>query len=129
MKILFIILFFILLNVTANEILVSNVNIKYKQHLNYDNLSTLTANKRIRCITFNKEKLKSNVYEAKHYILKNKPICNKDVKLSVTKKIKYDFGNIVIERNGEIVGETKKFIKIKNNDGTIDKIYKNGQLR
>ena len=70
-----------------------------------------------------------NTYEAKHYIVKNKVICNKDVKISVNNKIRYDFGNIVIERNGEVVGETKRFIKVKNNDGSIDKIYKNGQLR
>jgi len=120
---------FITHNLFAANILVSNVNIKYKQHLNYDNLSIQTTNKKIRCTMFDMNKLLSNTYEARHYIIKNKPICNKDVKISFVKKIRYDFGNIVIQRDGEVIGETKKFIKVKNNDGTIYKIYKNGQSR
>ena len=126
-KILF--LLFISLNLLGNKILVSNINIKYKEHLNYDNLTIITTNKKVRCKIFDINKLNQNTYEAKHYIIKNRPICEKDVKISANKKIRYDFGNIVIERNGEVIGETKKFIKIKNNDGSIDKIYKNGQVR
>ena len=129
MKILLVLLIFVFNNINADEILISNVNIKYKEHLNYDNLSITNTDKRVRCIMFNKNNLNQNTYEAKHYILKNRPICAKDVKISTNNKIRYDFGNIIIERNGEVVGETKKFIKIKNNDGSIDKIYKNGQVR
>jgi len=120
---------FTVLNLNAIEILVSNVNIKYKEHLNYDNLFLSNTHKKVRCTIFDKENLKKNTYEAKHYIMKNKPICNKDVKVSINNKIRYDFGNIVIERSGEVIVETKNYIKVKNNDGTVDKIYKNGQYK
>ena len=113
----------------ADVILVSVKDIKYKQVLDYGDLKKVYSNKRIRCTTFDKNKLLEQSYRAKRYILKGKPICEKDVEIAKVHKIKFDFGNIEIERTGEVVGETKHYIKVKNPDGTIDKIYKNGQNR
>lgn len=115
--------------INATDILVSNEDIKYHTILDYDNLKIISTNKRVRCNMFNKNNLIKTTYRAKHYILKGKPICNKDVQIVKNHKIRYDFGNIVIERSGKVIGENKKYIRIKNNDGSIDKIYKNGQTR
>ena len=123
------ILFLTIFSLNATEILVSDKNIKYQEVLDYDNLSTTTTSKRIRCEMFNKNNLFDKIYQAKHYILKGKAICNKDVQIVKKHKIRYDFGNIVIERDGKVIGENKKYIRVKNLDGTIDKIYKNGQLK
>ncbi|MCK5295080.1 MAG: hypothetical protein KAJ49_10525 [Arcobacteraceae bacterium] len=122
-------LFLIIFSANATEILVSDKNIRYQEILDYDNLSISTTEKRVRCEMFDKNNLLNTTYQAKHYILKGKPICIKDVQVVKKNKIRYDFGNIVIERNGKVIGENKKYIRVKNIDGTIDKIYKNGQLK
>jgi len=120
---------FISISIFAQDILVSTKTIKYKEILNYDNLLVINSDKRVRCQMFDKEKLLKQKYQAKRYILKGRPICNKDVQIAKSYKIRYDFGNIVIERAGKIIGENKQFIKIQNPDGTIEKIYKNGQVK
>jgi hypothetical protein len=109
--------------------LVSIKDIKYKQLLEYGDLQKKYLDKTIRCTMFDKNKLLENEYRAKRYILKGKPICNKDVEIAKRDKIKFDFGNIVIERDGKVIGETKQYIKVKNPDGSVDRIYKNGQNR
>ena len=38
----------------------------------------------------------------------------------------FDFGNIEIEKDGKVIKDTKQYVRIKNNDGTIEKIYKDG---
>ena len=117
----------IIINLNASLILVSNKDIQYKEVINNDNLQYLSSNKNTRCNLFDIELLKKDKYQAKHFIFKNKPICNKDVQKIVINKIQYDFGNILIQRDGKVIGENKKYIKIKNYDGKIEKIYKNGQ--
>ena len=39
----------------------------------------------------------------------------------------FNFGNIQIEQNGEIIFQNDKYITIKKNNGKVKKIYKNGQ--
>lgn len=128
MKVLSLLAIFTLL-LSAQDILVSTVPIKYKQILDYNTLVVIDSDKRIRCNMFDKEKLLKGKYQAKRYILKGRAICNKDVQIAKEYKIRYDFGNIIIERDGKIIGENKKFIKIKTPNGDIEKIYKNGQLK
>ena len=125
--ILFVLFNFIFLN--ATQIVVSNKDLKYHEILDINNLGLSITNKNIRCTMFNINKLKQNNYQTKHYIIQGRPICEKDVQIAVKHMIRYDFGNIVIQRDGKIIGETKKFIKIKDSDGKIQKIYKNGQIK
>jgi hypothetical protein len=73
------------------------------------------------------KKLKKNKYFAKHYISKNKPICAKDVYIPLQNKVNVRFGNLEIEKEAELIRETKSYIKIKNVDGTIEKIYIDGR--
>ncbi len=63
---------------------------------------------------------------AKRYIIKDTPICEKDLMVVPNHKVKFDFGNIVIERSREFVGETDSYVKVKKSDGTIEKIQKSG---
>ncbi|MDD2697812.1 MAG: hypothetical protein PHF17_03320 [Arcobacteraceae bacterium] len=106
--------------------LVSPKDIKYKEYLNFDELQDINSDKRTYCTKFDKLKLLEDEYIAKRHIIKNTPICTKDVEVAPNYKIKFDFGNIVIERSGEFIGETDKYIKVKTQDGTIEKIDKNG---
>jgi hypothetical protein len=126
----FLILIFIVLNIlNGNKLSITNKDIKYKELLKYEFFTKAPFDGNIRCIPFNIDLLKSQSYQATHYIFKGKPICTKDVKLTSQDKVFYDFGNIYIEKNAKIIGETNKYVKIKNTNGSVDKIYKNGQLK
>ena len=126
MRILFTI-FIILINLNSTEILVSKKNINYKQLIDINNLELVNISNDIRCTTFDKNLLKTNKYQAKRFIYKNRSICYKDVQKVVISRVKADFGNIEIQRNGKVISENNDYVKIKNYDGKIIKIYKNGQ--
>jgi hypothetical protein len=124
-KYLFIFIF-CYVSLQADIALVSTKSIKFKQKLEYGDLQVQYSDKKIHCTMFDKQKLLDNSYQAIRYIPKFKPICEKDVKLVIDHKVRVDFGNIIIEKNGEYIGETKEYIKIKKNDGTVERINKNG---
>ena len=126
MKSIFI-LFLVFFNLYSSEILISKRNINYKDVINSEYLELVNISNDIRCTTFDKNLLKKHKYQAKRYIYKGKAICYKDLQKVQINKIKYDFGNIEIQRDGKVVGENKDYVKIKNYDGTVIKIYKNGQ--
>jgi hypothetical protein len=121
-----ILLLFIALNLFADVALVSIRDLKYKEVVDFADLQEVNFNKRIYCNKFDKLKLLEDEYIAKRYILKNSPICDKDLEVSPNHRIKFDFGNIVIERSGQFMGETEKYIRVKTPDGSIEKIDKNG---
>lgn len=121
-----ILLLFIALNLFGDVVLVSIRDLKYKEVVDVADFQEVNLNKRIYCNKFDKLKFLEDEYIAKRYIPKNTPICDKDLELAPNHRIKFDFGNIVIERSGEFVGETDKYIKVKTQTGTIEKIDKNG---
>jgi transcription elongation factor len=123
----YILILIFIVDLSAELILVSNKNINYKEIVNKDNLQLISSNDKINCTIFNTELLKDKSYQAKHFIFKNKAICQKDLKEVIVNKIEYDFGNIVIQRDGKVIGENKEYIRIKNSNGKVEKIYKNGQ--
>ena len=125
MKFIIIICFFIL-NASASKVLVSKININYKSIISQNDLYYKEISKDVRCTTFNKELLNKVKYQASRYIIKGTPICYKDVNKFILNQVRFDFGNIEINRNGKIIGENKNYVKIKNYDGKIIKIYKNG---
>lgn len=110
----------------ADIMVVSTKNIKYKQNLDYGDLKLEFTEKKIHCTMFDKEKLLKNNYQAIRYIPKNKPICNKDVQEVVQHRVSANFGSIIIEKDGEYLGETNSYIKIKKSDGSVERINKNG---
>lgn len=128
----YILFFTICINIWANNIVpVSKKVINWKDTISKDDVKFVEVDKNYKC---KKEYidmilLKSNKYRAKHFILKGKPICKKDVYEDESKIIRFNFGSLIIERKGEIIKENDKFIKIRNANGTIEKIYKDGSIK
>ena len=107
----------------------ANKDIKYKAKIYSSDFRLVQADeKKYRCKKYlDINLLKQNKYYAKHFIKKNKPICEKSVFIPQIGSIRFKFGNLEIEREGTIIRETDTYIRIKNPDGTIDKIYKDGR--
>jgi len=105
-----------------------NKQINYKSKIYSQNTRLIQANDKYKCKKYlDIQTLKQNKYYAKHFISKNKPLCAKDVYIPQINKVKFRFGNLEIEKDGELIRETKSYIKIKNVDGTIEKIYTDGR--
>jgi hypothetical protein len=115
----------------ANEIKVvpiANKNIQYNKKIYSYNVRLIQANERFNCKEYlDVITLKKNRYFAKHYIAKDRAICAENVYVPTKNTILFKFGNVEIERSGTIIKEDDEYIKIKNFDGTIDKIYKDGR--
>lgn len=122
---------FLVLNVYAQDIQVVPISkkvINYKSKIYSRDTLLVQSNERYKCDEYiNVIDLKKNKYYAKHYIAKNKPLCLKDVYIPEINKVKFRFGNLEIEKEAELIKETKSYIKIKNLDGTIEKIYIDGR--
>ncbi len=81
------------------------------------------------CIPLKITDLEENSYVTTHHINKNTIICLKDVKKGDNESIVFNFGGLKIEKKGKIIYENKDFIRIKNSDGTIEQIYKDGRIK
>ncbi len=123
----YLVLMFIFFNTQAQMILISQKNINYKEVINKNNLGYIKLDKKINCTIFDIKLLQKDKYQAKHFIFKGKEICVKDLKKVQENSIQYDFGNMIIQRSGKVMSENDSYVKIKNTDGSIEKIYKNGQ--
>ena len=81
------------------------------------------------CVPLKISDLEENNYITTHHINKNTIICTKDVKKGDNETIVFNFGGLKIEKKGKIIYENKDFIRIKNIDGTIEQIYKDGRIK
>ena len=134
MKYKLLIIFSFIVNSFASEpqiVPISIKNINFKEEISdkhYKIVEYNDLNKRIYNIKCKEyltlKELQSNKYRAKHYIRKNKVICKKSLFITSSKKIKFNFGFLEIEKDGEVLKETSTYIRIKNADGTVEKIYK-----
>lgn len=131
MRTIFFLYIFTITTLFGADILpVAKKGINYKSKIYPSSVLLVEANGKYKCKKYlDLVLLKEHKYYAKHYISKNKPICAKDVYTPSTNIIRFRFGNLEIEKMGEIITETDRYIKIKNLDGTIEKIYKDGQNR
>jgi len=122
------IIFFVVFSfVYAKDIAIAIKNINYNERVTINKVLLFPYDKKLRCESIDISVLDKNYYVAKHYLIKGKPICKKDIKIGKKPIIRIDFGNIIIEKEGKIISETKQYIKIKTPSGKIEKIYKNGQ--
>lgn len=125
--------FFPLVSVWGQKIMVvpyAIKNINYKDKIDRSDFVLKQTKEKKVCKKFvDIELLKQRKYYAKHYIINERAICLENVFIPKKNKIKFNFGNLEVERDGEVIRETSKYIKIKNLDGTIDKIYKDGTNR
>ena len=128
MKKLFLLLCVTVVFLDASVLVIkASKNIKYKSKIKIeDTFLTYVNSVRSSCIPLNKNDMLSNQYRAKLYIKKGRVICKKDVYLAQKNRLLFDFGSIEIERDGKIIRETEDYIRIKDEDGNIDKIYKDG---
>ena len=107
---------------------ITNTSIDYKKKIYSQNTKLIQVNDKFKCKEYlNIIDFKKNKYFAKKYIAKNKIICAKDVYIPKINRVKFRFGNLEIEKNAQLIRETKSYIKIKNVDGTIEKIYTDGR--
>ena len=118
------------LNLFALEVLVSKTPIGFEEKVDnskivIQNVSDLGKS----CIPLTLNELGKEDYIASHYINKNTIICLKDVKKNEAETIVFNFGGLKIEKKGKIIFENKEYIKIKNADGTIEQIYKDGRIK
>ncbi len=109
-------------------VMVSKKNIQWKHIIKRSDIYLIEALvRKYQCKEYlNPDSLITNIYRAKHYISKGRKICKKDLYKDVEHKVTFNFGLLEIEKNGEIVKETDQYIKIRNNNGEIEKIYKVG---
>jgi len=117
-------------NLLAVDVLVAKKKVRLNGKIETTNLR-LKKVKRVRktCIPITVNGLGQDHYIATHYINPGSIICEKDIKMYEKKSVVFNFGNIEIEKEGKVVGETKKYIKIKKPNGRIEKIFKDGSLK
>jgi len=132
-KVSIFIVFFYSMNLLSQEITVVPMAVKtisYKAKIYSSDFKLIQTKDTKICKKYLDIKtLKEGKYFAKRYIAKGKPLCEGNVFVPTQNKIKFKFGNLEIERDGKIIRETNEYIKIKNLDGTIDKIFKDGTNR
>ena len=123
-------LIFSLSSAFAIDVLVAKEKIRLKEKIKIKNLRVKKVKKVKRsCHPVTLDTISTQQYIAKHYMNIGSVICEKDIKIYKKNTVLFNFGNIEIEKEGKVVGETKKYIRVKKPNGKIEKIYKDGRLK
>ena len=121
---------FLSINSFAISVLVSTEAIKFEEKIDSSKVKLQNINELNKaCIPLKLSEIQNNEYITTHYINKNTIICQKDVKKYQNEGIVFNFGGVKIEKKGKIIYENSEFIRIKNLDGTIEQIYKDGRIK
>ena len=121
---------FLSINTFAIDVLISKDAIKIKEKIDASKLKLQNINEINKaCIPLTLDEIQNEEYISSHYINKNTIICQKDVKKQNDEGIVFNFGGLKIEKKGKIIYENNEFIRIKNLDGTIEQIYKDGRTK
>ncbi len=122
--------FLLSVNLFAVSVLVSTQAINYEEKLDSSKVKLQNVSEVNKyCIPLKLSELQNGDYITTHYINQNTIICTKDVKKYENESVVFDFGGVKIEKKGKIIYENNEFIRIKNIDGTIEQIYKDGRLK
>ena len=117
-------------NLFAISVLVSKEAINYEEKLDSSKVKLQNVSEINKyCIPLKLSQLQNAEYVTTHYINQNTIICTKDVKKYENETVIFNFGGVKIEKRGKIIYENNEFIRIKNIDGTIEQIYKDGRLK
>ena len=122
----------ILLNITleATSVIVAKEAIKLDEQIVASKIRVQnSANVNKSCEPISLNDIQNEIYIAKHHINKNTIICKKSIKQFSDETIVFNFGGVEIEKKGKVIFENNDFIRIKNVDGTIEQIYKDGRLK
>lgn len=129
LKLSFICLFFSI-NSFAISVLISKEAIKFEEKIHYSKLRLQNVSEINKaCVPLKLSEIQNEEYISTHYINKNTIICQKDVKKYKDEGVIFNFGGLKIEKKGKIIYENSDFIRIKNLDGTIEQIYKDGRIK
>jgi len=121
---------FLSINTFAIDVLISKDAIKFEEKIDASKLKLQNINEINKaCIPLTLDEIQNEEYISSHYINKNTIICQKDVKKQNDEGIVFNFGGLKIEKKGKIIYENNEFIRIKNLDGTIEQIYKDGRTK
>lgn len=124
------VIFLLNINAFAISVLVSQVAINFEEKLDVSKVKVQNVGEISKsCIPLKLSEIQNDEYITTHYINKNTIICTKDVKKYENESIIFNFGGVQIEKKGKVIFENKDFIRIKNIDGTIEQIYKDGRLK
>ncbi len=114
------------------EVVRAAENIKYKALISKSNVFIDSVDKKdikSYCQPVLKKDIITYSSYAKSHIKKGDILCKRNihhVNKKDQEKILFNFGAIQIEKNGKVIRETKDYIKIRNSQGDIEKIYKSG---
>ena len=124
------IVFILNLNLFAASVLVSKSSIGFEEKIDNSKVAIQEVSEINKsCVPLTLNDLEKEEFVTSHYINKNTVICLKDVKKYEGETVVFNFGGLKIEKKGKIIFENKEYIKIKNSDGTIEQIYKDGRIK
>lgn len=111
------------------DVLTVTKEIRYKEKIQKDKLNLKRVDSVAKgCTPLRLEDLEKDSYSASHYMFENAIVCMNDVIKYEKESVLFDFGSLQIEQEGKIIYENEKFIRLKKQDGTIEKIYKDGKI-
>ena len=134
-KILFLLLLSLTFTQASVQVVKASKTIKYKDLIDSKKvfLDRVDESKIKRfCKHVTKKDIINNTYYAKKHMKKGYILCLKDlykINSNTQEKVIFNFGSIEIEKSAKLIRETKDYVKIKNQNGKIEKIYKDGSLR
>ena len=114
----------------ALNVVVANVNIHFNELISEKMVSTaIVRDLKRHCKPITIDDFKTKKLQATHYMKKGYIICENDVKEYSKKSVLFNFGSIQIEKHGKVIFENDEYIRIKKNNGEIEKIYKDGRIK
>lgn len=120
--------FLLNINLFAISVLVSKVAINFEEKIDSSKVVVQNVDEINKfCTPLTLSQLQNKEYITTHYINRNTIICIKDVKKYENESVIFNFGGVKIEKKGKVIYENSEFIRIKNLDGTIEQIYKDGR--
>jgi hypothetical protein len=130
LRLSFIVFLLTTINLFAVNVIVSSKTIAFEEKVDSSKIRSEEVSEINKfCIPLKLSDIEENNYIATHHINRNTVICMKDVRKSDNESIIFNFGGVKIEKKGKIIYENKDFIRIKNVDGTIEQIYKDGRIK
>lgn len=116
--------------VFAIEAIIAREDLPFRTQLTPQNLEIKDIVKvPDNCDLLKLSELKNGKYLTSKYIRREQIFCKDDVKKVEKKSIIFNFGPIEIETDGKIIYENDEYVKIKKDNGKIEKIYKDGRSR
>jgi hypothetical protein len=117
-------------NSYAISVLIAKESINFEEKIDSSKLIVQNVSDISKaCIPLKLSDIQKQDYVTTHFINKNTIICQKDVKDYKDTGVVFNFGGVKIEKKGKIIYENDEFIRIKNLDGSIEQIYKDGRIK